>query len=156
MHLGIVMVVQVLLAPASAPSAPEPVAYGGALLRMLAALVVVCVLAYVLLRYGLRRLVAPAGRSQHLRVLERCPLATGKALWIVAVGPRTFLVGSAEQGLSLLAELQEGDLPAIAPTPPRRGFNEVLAQVLRRPAAAQEVELAPDEAEQPAEQGKRR
>lgn len=155
MHQGIVMALQVLLAPASAPSVPEPVAYGGALLRMLAALVVVCVLAYVLLRYGLRRLVAPAGRSQHLRVLERCPLSTGKALWIVAVGRRTFLVGSAEQGLSLLAELQEGDLPAIAP-PPRRGFNEVLAQVLRRPAAAQEVELAPDEAEQPAvEQGKR-
>ncbi|PID39085.1 MAG: hypothetical protein CSA65_07370 [Proteobacteria bacterium] len=132
-------VYEVLLLAQGAKVAPEalPSGYGSALLRMLAALVVVCVLAYVLLRFGLRRLGGGLPRTSHVRVLERCPLGSGKALWVVRVGARCFLVGAAEQGLSLLAELTPEELASPeedtkTPTAAGPRFATVFARVLSR------------------------
>lgn len=91
---------------------PLPTGYGWALIKMLLALVVVCAAAYVLLRFGLKRLASgPRGLSRSMRVVERCPLATGRNLWIVEAGGRFFLLGEAEGGISNLAELTKDQVP---------------------------------------------
>lgn len=84
-----------------------PEGYGAALLRMLAALLVVCVVAYLALRYGLRWLLPRRRGSSLLEVIEHCPLGGGKGLWIVRVEGRRLLLGGAEGGLSMLKELGE-------------------------------------------------
>ncbi|MBW2735629.1 MAG: flagellar biosynthetic protein FliO [Deltaproteobacteria bacterium] len=86
--------------------------YGAALLRMVAALVLVCVIAYVVLRYGLRWLMPRRTSSQRMEVLEHCGLGGSKGLWIVRVGERYFLVGGAEGGLSMLTEIDKGEISA--------------------------------------------
>ena len=98
---------------AAAPDVPE-LGYGWALMKMLAALVVVCALAYLALRYGLRRIAAPRpGGARHLRVVDRCPLSANRSLWIVRAGGRYLVLGESEGGISTLAELDpaafEGD-----------------------------------------------
>lgn len=88
-----------------AAGATVPGGYGWALLKMLGALVVVCSLAFILLRYGLRRLASPSLGGGMLRVVDRCQLGPGRALWVVEVGHRAFLMGSGERAIELLAEL---------------------------------------------------
>ena len=98
-----------LLAPAAQPALPG--GYGWALVKMMLALVVVCVAAYVALRYGLKKLQGRAGRGVGaMRVVERCALASGRNLWIVEAQGRRFLIGESEGGISNLAEL-DADAP---------------------------------------------
>jgi flagellar biosynthetic protein FliO len=73
---------------------------------MILVLLAVCALAYVLLRWGLRRFqtasrVRPAG----MRVVERLGLEPRRALYLVEVGRRYFLVGTSEGSLVLLSEV---------------------------------------------------
>ena len=83
--------------------------YGWALIQMVGALVVVCLLAYLILRLvtrvldrGLGQRYAPA---RTIKVLERCALAPGKTLWLVEAAGRVFLLGAAEGGIRLLSEV---------------------------------------------------
>jgi flagellar protein FliO/FliZ len=148
--------IELMLLAQAAAKAPEalPTGYGSALLRMLAALVVVCVLAYVVLRFGLRRLAGPSPRASRMRVLERCPLGSGKALWIVRVGQRTFLVGAAEQGLNMLAELSASDLASAdqeQSETSRPRFADVFARALgRKPASPRSAQDLPGPVTEPA------
>jgi flagellar biosynthetic protein FliO len=98
---------------ANAPQDP-PTGYGWALLRMMAALVVVCVIAYFALRYGIRRLAVSKRPGNRIKVIERCALESNKALWVVEVDKRCLLLGSSDAGVSLLTEI-EGNI-ATAPT----------------------------------------
>lgn len=63
----------------------------------------VCLLAYVALHWLARR--APRGLGAGMRVLARCQLEPRRQLVAVEVAGRFFLLGSAEGGLSLVAEL---------------------------------------------------
>ncbi|MBK8482572.1 MAG: flagellar biosynthetic protein FliO [Proteobacteria bacterium] len=87
---------------------------GGALLRMVLALLAVCALAWLVLRVGLPRLLKtlrlPAAEGGALRVIERQVLSVGKTLWLVEVEGRRLLIGASEGGLRLITEVS---------TPPR-------------------------------------
>jgi flagellar biosynthetic protein FliO len=96
--------------------------YGWALLRMVLALLFVCALAYLALRFGLRRLLQPGAGAGRLRVVDRCPLAAGRSLWIIEVDGQQLLIGECEGGLSKLAELE----PVDPPVGQNRSFFEVL------------------------------
>ena len=116
---------------------------------MLAALVVVCLLAYFVLRFGLRRLAGPRAGPQSIEILERCPLGSGKALWIVRIGTRRFVIGAAEQSLVMLAELDLEDVEVLSkegPVPQTR-FVDVLGR-MPRPDGCQgkDVSKGPEEA----------
>ncbi len=91
--------------------------YGWALLRMLAALVVVCLAAYLLLRFGLKRLGAPRVAAQSMRAIDRLPLGSNQTLWIVEVSGQRLLVGAGDGGprlLSLLPSQAQIDSPMSA------------------------------------------
>ncbi|MEK6609261.1 MAG: flagellar biosynthetic protein FliO [Myxococcota bacterium] len=67
---------------------------------------VVCAIAYLVLRFGVRRL--HGGQAQGpLRVLARLPLEPRRGVYLIEARSRVFLVGSAENGLTLLAEVSE-------------------------------------------------
>lgn len=82
------------------------------LVKMLVVLGAVCVLAVIVLKYGGPRLGAWRGvaGSKHIDIVARRALDPKKQLWIIRVGKRHFLLGSAEGAVNCLAELQDTDV----------------------------------------------
>lgn len=104
-------VIQLWVGGVEQASELAPTGYGMALFKMLAALVVVCVLAYLLLRLAQRHL---GGRAQGglLRVVDRCPLTGRQSLWVVEVDGRFFLIGTTDGSITKLAELEGDQIPS--------------------------------------------
>ena len=114
-----------------------PAGYGWALLKMVAALGVVCVLAYALLRLARRYLTDGRGSAGLMRVVDRCPLSARQGLWLVEIAGRYFVVGASEGQLSRLAELEADQVERRLPAPrPASSFWAVLTRGGRDPAAA--------------------
>lgn len=84
--------------------------YGWYLIQMLLALAAVCAAAYLVLRFVVRRAM-PTGRRGPVRVVARVPVEPKRSLLVVDVADRTFLLGSAESGLTLIAELDPAKMP---------------------------------------------
>ena len=98
-------------APSPAPTLSErparPMGYGTMLLRMLFTLGAVCLIAVVGLRWGLRRLVPDDRRPRHLAIVAHLPVGPMRAVFVIRVGSKHLIVGSADGGLSRLGELTE-------------------------------------------------
>lgn len=84
------------------------------LIKMVVVLAVVCVGAWITIKFLLPRLgMAKFGRQgRAVEVLGRFNLEPKKFLWIVRVGQRRFLLGSTEAQISCVAELTAKDLEA--------------------------------------------
>jgi flagellar biosynthetic protein FliO len=76
---------------------------GGSLALSLVSLGVVCLLAYVIMRWLSRRGVGHA--EGPVRVVARCPLEPRRAVYLLEAGGRCFLVGVGDGPISMLAEL---------------------------------------------------
>ncbi len=109
---------------------PETGGYGLFLFETLAILVGVCVVAWLVLRFGVKRLYAAPGTGAGgpLRVVARLPLEPRRTVYIVEAAGKTLLVGASEAGpLTVLAELDERAVAAaVAAVPRQRSFLEVL------------------------------
>jgi flagellar protein FliO/FliZ len=126
-------------ADASALGAPGLPSYGGLLLKTVVALLIVLILAWALLRWGLPRLL-PGGRATAtgpLRVVARQPLDARHSVVVLESYGRFLLLGVADGSISLLSEIPaEAVARAERSTPaPGRRFADVLRTVLGRPAA---------------------
>ena len=80
-------------------------------IKMLAALVVVCVTAILLLRYGvpylsLRRGKRPMKQSP-FELLARFSLEQRRALYLMRIEGKRYVLGASEGGITKLAELDE-------------------------------------------------
>ena len=84
--------------------------YGWMLLRMMGVLAAVCALAFVVLRWGLKRM-APfdADGAGRLEVVERLGLGPKQSLLVVRAGEQYLLVGISEGGFEPLGTLDAGD-----------------------------------------------
>lgn len=103
---------------------------GGSLALSLLSLGVVCLVAFVFLRWLGRRGV---GRSDDcIRVLGRCFLEPRRSVYLIAAGGRCFLVGVGDGPMSLLAEIDEATLPTADRTVGRSGsaFADILAKAM--------------------------
>ena len=118
------------------PLPPAASGYGVQLFQSVVALAAVCFAAWWVLRWASRQGFGKGPAGRHIRVIERVMLDPRRSLFLVEVGTRVMLLGTSEQTLSLLAEIQPGDLGASA-TPgsaapdiavPRR-FADVLARI---------------------------
>ena len=79
----------------------------------------------VLVLYAARRLgVGRAGGP--LALLGRLPLDGRRAVYLVKVGKKVFVLGASEQALSKLGEFDEGEIDVAAPPP--LTFREVFAR----------------------------
>ena len=102
--------------------------YGDLLVTSLVVLGVVCVAAFVAVRVFGRLIATGRARGGHLLdVIARLPLEPRRALYVVEVAGKTLLVGTSEMGLSVLSELDGG---------------EVRARIVARPTFAEMVKAA--------------
>jgi flagellar biogenesis protein FliO len=102
--------------------------YGDLLVTSLLVLGGVCIAAFVIVRLFGRFLATGRVRGAHLLdVVARVPLEPRRSLYVVAVAGKTLLVGTSEMGLSVLSELDPG---------------EVRARVVERPSFADLVRSA--------------
>jgi flagellar biogenesis protein FliO len=135
-----------MLLQASQSADALPGGYGVALLQALLALAAVCILAWVVLRWAARTGLGIGARGERVKVIERVALDARRTMWLVQIGERVFLIGAGDgAGLSTLAELRPGELPAITGAP-RTSFADVLARVSpssKMPEVAPEPERAP-------------
>lgn len=103
-------------------SAPREIDFGAQLLRSFLVLAGVCLFAYLILGKLLPRIMrlTPSGRRAMfgvesrglVEVIDRLPLEPRRVVYVLKVGDRHLLVGSAEQGMNVLARLSEQDIAA--------------------------------------------
>jgi flagellar biogenesis protein FliO len=97
------------------PANGAAASYGDLLVTSLVVLGAVCVAAYVLVRLVGRFLATGRVRGAHLLdVIARVPLEPRRSLYVVEVAGKTLLVGTSEMGLSVLSELDGGEVRARA------------------------------------------
>jgi flagellar biogenesis protein FliO len=85
-----------LLEPLGGDLPLTPPSYGTSLLQTLFALLGVCILAYLAMRFGLGRLPFAATKGRRMRIIERLPLDGRRALFLVEVDGDTYLIGPGE------------------------------------------------------------
>jgi flagellar biosynthetic protein FliO len=104
----------------------ETPAYGWFLLETLVVLAVVCVLAWLVLRFWVRRAYAGQSRGP-IRVLARAPLEPRRTLYVIEVGGKCLLIGSGEGPLANLGEVDGAKVRvALAAEQARPSFLTVL------------------------------
>lgn len=102
-------------------------------LQTLLILAAVCLLAFVFLRWGMKRFQPGAlGGKGAIKVLDRLALEPRHALYVVEVGERVFLIATSDHQTSLVAELDEQAIEPLrrkgaSSREGRRSFREVLA-----------------------------
>jgi flagellar biosynthetic protein FliO len=109
----------------------EPISsgYGVALLQALFALAAVCLLAWVIVRWGARRGFGLGAGGRRVRVLERVPLDARRALYLVRVGDKVLLVGAGDTGApAVLSEIDPDTVPTVE-TPDGSAFGAVLKRL---------------------------
>lgn len=81
-------------------------------LQMLLVLLLVCLGAVVALRFFLPRMMGNKrwNKEGHFELISRYALDVRRALYLVRVGKKFFVLGGAEQGLHLLTEVSKDDL----------------------------------------------
>jgi flagellar protein FliO/FliZ len=109
----------------------ESTGYGDLLVTSLLVLGAVCVAAFVAVRVLGRFLATGRARGAHLMdVVARVPLEPRRSLYVVEVAGKALLVGTSEMGLTVLTELDAGEVKARAV--PRVGFAELVRDAVRR------------------------
>ena len=94
-------------------SGVEGASYGDLLVTSLVVLGAVCVAAFVVVRVVGRWLMTGRTRGANLLdVIARLPLEPRRSLYVVEVAGKTLLVGTSEMGLSVLSELDGGEVRA--------------------------------------------
>ena len=83
----------------------ETPSYGWVLFRMVLMLGAVCILAWVSLKWGLKRWVTPDAKAGPMQVLARLPLEPRRSINLIKVGQRVLVVGSSEHGMHALGDL---------------------------------------------------
>jgi flagellar biosynthetic protein FliO len=106
--------------------------FGSSLALSLISLGVVCLVAYVVLRWLGRRMSGRADAT--IRVLGRCFLEPRRSVYLIAAGGRCFLVGVGDGPMSLLAEIDESTLPTTSPETAGSGpgIAAILSRMLRK------------------------
>jgi flagellar biosynthetic protein FliO len=107
----------------------------GSIAMSFASLGIVCLVAYVALKWLAGRGIGRATGA--VKVLARCPLEPRRSVYLIETAGRCFLVGVGDGPMSLLAEVDgtkiaDPSLSTIA-APPKGTFSEVLSRVLARP-----------------------
>lgn len=86
-----------------------PESYGKLLLKMVFGMLAIILLAYVSIRFGLKRFLPDSSGQGKMRVLLRQPIEPKRSLLVVQVASRHMLLASSEQGIQFLTELTEED-----------------------------------------------
>lgn len=125
--------------------------YSGYLLETIVTLLAVCALAVAVLwaarRVGLGRPTGP------LELRGRLSLDARRAIYLVEVADRIFVLGASEAGITKLGEVGASELAAV-PAEPIRSFADILTRTFareRRPLSVREAhrESLPEKTKEP-------
>jgi flagellar protein FliO/FliZ len=121
---------------ANTTAAPSTFAY---FLRMIAVLALVLAVIYCVYRL-MKRLAKPKiAESSAIKILASATLGPGKAIHIVALGSKAYLIGATDSSVNLVTEVEDKDLVdrlnlEATMSPPKAGsggdFGEMLAGLL--------------------------
>ena len=101
--------------------------YGVMLLQTVLALLAVCILAWVVLRWAAKKSLG-LGSGQQIRVIERVVLDVGRTLYLVEVGGKVLLLGAGEGASPTL--ISELDAAEVDMTPEEKtSFADVLTKL---------------------------
>ena len=103
--------------------------YGAFLFQSLLILVGVCVLAWLVIRFGIKRLIHTTGQANGpLKLVARLSLEPRRTLYVIEAGGKHLLIGTNENGpMTHLGELDsEAITEALAAQAQRPTFLEVL------------------------------
>jgi flagellar biogenesis protein FliO len=107
------------------PGSGAAASYGDLLITSLVVLMAVCIGAFVVVKLVGRFLATGRVRGAHLLdVVARMPPEPRRSLYVVEVAGKTLLVGTSEMGLSVLSELDGGEVRARIV--PRQSFGELV------------------------------
>src|SRR5512139_645878 len=105
--------------------------YGDLLVTSLLVLGAVCIAAFIAVRVLGRLLATGRARGTHLLdVVAKVPLEPRRSLYVVEVAGKTLLVGTSEMGLSVLSELDGGEVRSRVQAQP--SFGELVRQAWNR------------------------
>ena len=105
--------------------------YGDLLVTSLVVLGGVCIAAFAIVRLAGRWFATGRSRGAYLLdVVARLPLEPRRSLYVVEVAGKTLLVGTSEMGLSVLSELDGGELRARVAERP--SFSELMRSAWQR------------------------
>ena len=113
-------------------SVSELPVYGSSLAVSFVSLGLVCVVAYLVLRWLARKGV---GRSSGvIRVLGSCCLEPRRSVYLIETAGRCFLLGVGDGPVSLIAEVDRGLIVEASPRAEGTGgaFADALSKILRR------------------------
>jgi flagellar protein FliO/FliZ len=122
----------------AAAAAPGTSVWG--IFRVILTLAVVAVAIYGLVFFVKRAARGGRGQDPFLKILASAPLGANRGAYIIAVGSKAWLVGSAESGVSLISEIEDKDVlnamlledsrkSAEAPTGPFPDFKALLQRL---------------------------
>lgn len=112
------------------PAEALPGGYGASLFQAVLALLGICVLAWVLLRFGAKAGLG-LGRGRRIQVLERTPLDGRHSVALVKVDGRVFLLGLGGGSPTLIQELDSDDASEMPDRGARHGTESTFGEVLR-------------------------
>lgn len=119
---------------------PAEMGYGWLLFRMVVLLSIVCIFAYIVLRWGVRRFVAPDQQVGPMSVVARLPVEPRRSILLIKVGERCLVVGSSEAGMTSLGEIPADELEIEKEPDGRRTFADVLHRFRAQPQEVPEDE----------------
>jgi flagellar biosynthetic protein FliO len=105
---------------------------GGSLAVSFVSLGLVCILAFLVLRWLGRKGVGQS--SANMRVLGRCYLEPRRSVYLVEAAGRCFILGVGDGPISLIAEVERASIAEVSAQATRGPgpFAEVLSKILRR------------------------
>lgn len=119
--------------------------YGDMLITSLVVLGVVCIVAFVAVRFLGRVLATGRVRGAHLLdVVARVPLEPRRSLYVVDVAGKTLLVGTSEMGLTVLSELDANEVRSRVAAQPT--FTDLVKTAWAKRKGVGPVDGAPDPA----------
>ncbi|MBN2055712.1 flagellar biosynthetic protein FliO [bacterium] len=112
--------------PFSAYQIPSSWDLGFQLARVLISLGIVCILAFVVLKFILPRMVRGTRRPGGMKVIETLRISPRGTIHAVRLPDRVLLVGATDQGLTALAELPDWPLEPHTEPAYRSSFSSFL------------------------------
>lgn len=77
------------------------------LLRVLISLVIVCILAYVVLKFLKKSSLSLTSDSPYLKSVASINLAQGKSIHVVTLGEKAYLVGVTDSSINMIGEVED-------------------------------------------------
>lgn len=98
------------------------------------------ILIFVVILYGsyyvskkIAKISLRDSQSKYMKLHDRIMIGQNKYISIISVGERYFMVGSSDNGMNLITELEEKDLPVLEqasyPTAAHLDFQEIIKNI---------------------------